>query len=228
MGQYRDLSCARRMCGVASSPTARCRRVQTYPRGRLRGRPPILVRQVAGVDLMPPTVVNCRIAATLHDWIETKLQADAREVLGSPISRIITASGYACRQRIGTSNTGRSRHSFANAIDISAFIITDGAQSTFLPLGPDRTRWARPAFSGEPKITPAATRDRSATLKSMWGRPRPFFCGRSMEARAERSARCLVPKPTRLTATICTSISHRADAALFANEAKLPNRVMLR
>jgi len=91
---------------------------------------------------MPPTVVNCRIAATLHDWIETKLQANAREIVGSPISRIITASGYACRQRVGTSNTGRSEHSFANAIDISAFITTDGRTIDVLtgwgPTGRDR------------------------------------------------------------------------------------------
>jgi hypothetical protein len=111
---------------------------------------PILVRQVAGVDLMPPTVVNCRIAATLHDWIETKLQANAREVVGSSISRIVTASGYACRQRIGTSNTGRSEHSFANAIDISAFITTDGRTIDVLsgwgPTGRDRRAQA---LSGE-------------------------------------------------------------------------------
>ena len=60
----------------------------------------------------------------------------------SALNHPVTASGYACRQRVGTSNTGRSEHSFANAIDISAFITTDGRTIDVLtgwgPTGRDR------------------------------------------------------------------------------------------
>ena len=70
----------------------------------------------------------------------------------SALNHPVTASGYACRQRIGTSNTGRSEHSFANAIDISAFITTDGRTIDVLsgwgPTGRDRRAQA---LSGEGK-----------------------------------------------------------------------------
>ena len=46
---------------------------------------PILLRRVAGVEVTPPTIVNCRVAAKLHEWIETKLQPLAESVLGEGI-----------------------------------------------------------------------------------------------------------------------------------------------
>ena len=87
---------------------------------------PILLRRVAGVEITPPTIVNCRVAAKLHAWIESSLQPTAQKLLGQPISRIVSASGYSCRQRIGTTSGKRSEHSYANAFDIAAFILQDG------------------------------------------------------------------------------------------------------
>ena len=62
---------------------------------------PILLRRVAGVEITPPTIVNCRVAAKLHEWIETRLQPLAQSVRGAGITRIISASGYSCRSRVG-------------------------------------------------------------------------------------------------------------------------------
>jgi hypothetical protein len=63
---------------------------------------------------------------------------------------------------------GRSEHSFANAIDISAFITTDGRTIDIIigwgPTGPDRRVQA---LSGERKNKAEATRDPFATLKPM-------------------------------------------------------------
>ena len=87
---------------------------------------PVLLKRVAGVAISPSALVNCRVAAKLHQWIEKTVQPIAQEVLGASVSRIVTASGYMCRQRIGTSNDRLSEHSFANALDISAFVMTDG------------------------------------------------------------------------------------------------------
>ena len=87
---------------------------------------PILLRRVAGVEITPPTIVNCRVAAKLHAWIESSLQPTAQKLLGQPISRIVSASGYSCRQRIGTTSGKQSEHSNANAFDIAAFILQDG------------------------------------------------------------------------------------------------------
>jgi len=87
---------------------------------------PILLRRVAGVDITPPTLVNCRVAAKLHAWVETTLQPLAQSVLGQPVSRIVSASGYACRQRIGSTSGKQSEHSYANAFDVAAFMLQDG------------------------------------------------------------------------------------------------------
>ena len=99
---------------------------------------PVMLRRVAGVEITPPAVVNCRIAAKLNEWVEKKLQPLAREMLDTAVGRIVNASAYTCRQRIG--NPKRlSEHSFANALDISAFVMTDGRTIDVL------THWGRTA-----------------------------------------------------------------------------------
>ncbi|HSR82421.1 MAG TPA: extensin family protein, partial [Hyphomicrobiaceae bacterium] len=52
----------------------------------------------------------------------------AQEAFGARIARLRGASGYACRNRVGShSHADRlSEHAFANAIDISGFATTDG------------------------------------------------------------------------------------------------------
>jgi len=79
-----------------------------------------------GVDVEPPAVVNCQVIARLHDWIEGTLQPAAERLLGSRIARIVTASSYDCRNRIGSSSVRISEHAFANAIDVGAVVTADG------------------------------------------------------------------------------------------------------
>ncbi len=74
------------------------------------------------VEIVPPALVNCRIAAKLSEWVEQKLQPIAMEVLEAPVVRIVNASAYTCRQRVGSSKDRLSEHSFANALDVSAFV----------------------------------------------------------------------------------------------------------
>jgi hypothetical protein len=87
---------------------------------------PVILKRVAGVELSPSALVNCRVAAKLHQWITQTVRPMADELLGAPIRRIVTASSYMCRQRIGTTAGRPSEHSFANALDISAFVTADG------------------------------------------------------------------------------------------------------
>jgi hypothetical protein len=87
---------------------------------------PIVLRRVGAVEIVPPAVVNCRIAAKLSEWVEQKLQPVAREMLDVPVLRIVNASAYTCRQRVGSSKDRLSEHSFANALDVSAFVLVDG------------------------------------------------------------------------------------------------------
>jgi hypothetical protein len=99
----------------------------------------VLLKRVDGVELSPPAVVNCRIAAKVHTWIKESLQPLALEVLGQRLSRLDTASAYMCRQRVGSKSEKLSEHSFANALDISAFVTTDGRSIDVL------TRWGQTA-----------------------------------------------------------------------------------
>lgn len=90
---------------------------------------PVLLRRVgasAPVEISPPAVVNCRMVAKLHEWVEGTLQPAARETFNAPVRRLINASGYVCRNRNGTSIDKISEHAFANALDISTFVTADG------------------------------------------------------------------------------------------------------
>jgi hypothetical protein len=100
---------------------------------------PVLLRSVADVEITPPAVVNCRMARTIHDWVEKNLQPVAQEALNATVTRLVNASAYTCRPRIGTTNTRLSEHSFANALDVSAFVISDGRTIDVL------THWGRTA-----------------------------------------------------------------------------------
>jgi len=93
---------------------------------------PVLVKRVGTgankVEISPPAVVNCPMVVGLHTWVEKALQPAAQEAFGVRIARLRGTSGYACRNRVGShSHTDRlSEHAFANAIDISGFVTTDG------------------------------------------------------------------------------------------------------
>jgi len=78
------------------------------------------------VEVSPPAVINCRMVARLHEWVEATLQPAARDLLKAPVTRMINASGYVCRNRNGSSHDKISEHAFANALDISALVTGDG------------------------------------------------------------------------------------------------------
>jgi hypothetical protein len=78
------------------------------------------------VEVSPPAVVNCGIVAKLSDWIRDALQPAAERHLGTRVTRVVTASSYDCRNRIGSASTRLSEHALANAIDISAVVTADG------------------------------------------------------------------------------------------------------
>jgi hypothetical protein len=90
---------------------------------------PVRVKRIGatgGVDVDPPAVVNCHVVARLHDWIEGTVQPAAERLLGSRVIRIVTASSYDCRNRIGSASVRISEHAFANAIDVGAVVTADG------------------------------------------------------------------------------------------------------
>jgi hypothetical protein len=93
---------------------------------------PVMLKRIGlganRVEFQPPPTLNCAMVATLHAWVEKTLQPAAQDLLGSQITRIRSASGYACRNRVGTAfhSDRLSEHALANAIDISGFTTADG------------------------------------------------------------------------------------------------------
>ncbi len=89
---------------------------------------PLSVRRIGspGVDLQPAAVLNCRYAVALDKWIAGTLQPAARGEFGAPVTRILVASSYQCRNRYGQEKAPISEHAFANALDISGFVLADG------------------------------------------------------------------------------------------------------
>ena len=68
--------------------------------------------------------VQCRTAHVFSEWARFGVDRAARQILGSPLSRIETMGSYSCRNVAGSSR--RSAHATAGAIDVSAFILEDG------------------------------------------------------------------------------------------------------
>ena len=68
--------------------------------------------------------VACPVAQSFAAWARFSVDRAARIYLGSPVRRIETMGSYSCRNVAGT--TRLSAHSRAEAIDIAAFVLSDG------------------------------------------------------------------------------------------------------
>ncbi|WP_353229697.1 extensin family protein [Novosphingobium sp.] len=68
--------------------------------------------------------VTCPLASSLEGWARYGVDRAARQMLGSPLSRIDTMGSYNCRNVAGTDR--RSGHASANAVDIAGFVLADG------------------------------------------------------------------------------------------------------
>lgn len=78
------------------------------------------------VEFSPPPELNCRLAASLADWVEKVLQPAAQQALGSRIKRVVGASSYSCRSIYHNPKLALSEHATGNAVDIAGFVTADG------------------------------------------------------------------------------------------------------
>ncbi len=101
-----------------------------------------------GPPLYPAApVMTCPVAAGLVLWERQGLKEAAREIMGSPVTRIEHLGTYSCRRQYGRDTGSVSEHAFAKAIDISGFSFKNGQKVSVL------NGWATP---DEPQ-SPAAT-----------------------------------------------------------------------
>ena len=191
-------------CVQALAPIAAHVEVSKPIRSGQCGAPAAVVVKRVGattpVEISPPAVVNCRMVARLHDWVESTLQPTAHDLLKAPIVRMINASGYVCRNRNGSSLDKISEHAFANALDISAFVTADRRTIDVLTHWGKterdlRARSARKSGSGEAgQGTSRCCQSCRERERQSAGWTRSACPGRSREARARMPA--VLPRPS--------------------------------
>lgn len=76
--------------------------------------------------------MTCPLAANFSAWARYAVQPAARQYLGADVVRIETFGTYSCRN-IGGGDSGKlSEHSFGNAVDVSAFVLSNGQKISVL------------------------------------------------------------------------------------------------
>lgn len=102
-------------------------------------------RGAAGIRYQPPARVNCAFGLRLLKF-ESIVQEEAERILGSRVRAVVQLGTYNCRKMAAYPDLV-SEHSFANAIDVAAFVLANGRRVVV------EHDWAPPA---QPARTPAA------------------------------------------------------------------------
>ena len=129
---------------------------------------PILVTSIGSdkkVEINPPATITCPMARALQAWLSKIVQPEAKALLGSNVAELQNVSSYACRNRNGGAKGLVSEHAFANALDVSDFILASGERVTVLESWP-RALATPPLPKPKPKrpaeaaalVTPAAVK----------------------------------------------------------------------
>lgn len=75
---------------------------------------------------------TCPIAAAMEVWLQRGVQPAAQDLYGQEVARIEHFGSYSCRRLYGGEDGPWSEHATGNAIDISAFVLTDGTRISVL------------------------------------------------------------------------------------------------
>lgn len=74
--------------------------------------------------------MTCPLARAFTLWAQNDIQPIAMKDLGSEVVRIESFGTYSCRNVNGAATGRLSEHAFANAVDISGFVLKDGRRVT--------------------------------------------------------------------------------------------------
>jgi hypothetical protein len=129
-----ELSAGLRQCVQLLAPvSADVAMEEPMKHGQCGTPAPLALRSAGGkdkVEFAPAPTMNCRLAASMGDWVDKVLQPTAQEVLGSRITRILGSGSYSCRNIYGNPKLSLSEHATGNAIDVAAFVTADGRTIT--------------------------------------------------------------------------------------------------
>ena len=88
----------------------------------------VAMKEAGGAKLSAGKI-SCPMAGALAMWLEHEVQPAAEEILKSKVTSVRHMGTYACRNIVGVKGLKRfrSQHASVNAIDISAFVLSDGS-----------------------------------------------------------------------------------------------------
>lgn len=109
------------VCGVAAIKGEEIARIGSKVKG-CGVEDPVAVTSVAGVRLSQSATVDCSIAKALNSWVDEV----AQPAFDGKLVELQVAAHYVCRSRNNVRGAKVSEHGKGRAIDISAFILSDG------------------------------------------------------------------------------------------------------
>jgi hypothetical protein len=86
----------------------------------------------AGPSITGLRATQCPLARNFAAWVRGPVQQAARDIYGQSLVRVDTMGSYACRTVRGIASASLSEHAFANAIDVSGFVLANGRRVTVL------------------------------------------------------------------------------------------------
>lgn len=103
-------------------------------------RPIVLKRLSGDIGITPEATLRCETALQLQRWTSGALiPAITAGMPDKKLTGLEQASGYVCRNRNGAANGKVSEHAYGNAVDIAAFIFSDGSRMDIAPREKDST-----------------------------------------------------------------------------------------
>lgn len=109
------------VCGVASIKGEEIARIRSEV-GGCGVEDPVAITSVAGVRLSQTATVDCSIAKALNAWVDEV----AQPAFNGNLVEMQVAAHYICRSRNNVKGAKISEHGKGRAIDISAFILSNG------------------------------------------------------------------------------------------------------
>jgi len=85
----------------------------------------VRLARAGNIRISNAPLLTCRMATELAEFEQEKLQSTAKRILGSEIKRIKHIGTYNCRSMRQYKGI-ISQHGYANAIDVSGFVLKDG------------------------------------------------------------------------------------------------------
>lgn len=107
----------------------------TDVKGCLVERPLKLSALGNAIKLSGEITTRCEVVLALDDLISRVAIPSAKLHLGKKLTHVKTSTSYQCRTRNGAQGAKVSEHGFANGIDITGFMFTDG---TVMPVSPKK------------------------------------------------------------------------------------------